>query len=208
MLSGNTEGRLLVVETLFARTARKLALTSRQRDLVIGSVLGDGYLMPTTAGCCFRVSHGLQQRQYVVWKFGIISDFVRTAPRECDGSYYFRTITHPEFSGLRQAFYGGALQKVLPVGLLYQELTAFGLAIWFMDDGACDRKQLRINTQCFSVDENNMLIEFLQAKFGIVARLNKDKDRYRLRIGEGSVGRFVNLVGQHLIPSMLYKLPP
>jgi recombination protein RecA len=197
---------LLVVETLFARTARKITLTSLQRDLVIGSMLGDGYLMPTTAGWCFRVSHGQQQRQYVEWKFGIMSEFVRTAPRECGGSYYFRTITHPEFSGLRKAFYAGTV-KVLPADVLYQELTAFGLAVWFMDDGACDRKQLRINTQCFSEDENNVLIEFLQAKFGIAARLNKDKDRFRLRIGEGSVERFINLVGQHVIPSMLYKLP-
>jgi recombination protein RecA len=205
---GNTEGRLLVVETLFARTARKTALTGLQRDLVIGSMLGDGYLMPTTAGWCFRVSHGHRQREYVEWKFGIMSDFVRTAPRVCGGSYYFRTITHPEFSGLRRAFYAGALRKVLPIEVLYQELTAFGLAVWFMDDGACDRKQLRINTQCFCEDENRVLVEFLQAKFGIAARLNKDKDRYRLRVGEGSVERFTNLVRQHVIPSMLYKLPP
>ena len=65
-----------------------------------------------------------------------------------------------------------------------------------------------INTPCFSEHENNVLIEFLQAKFGIAARLNKDKDRYRLRIGEGSAERFVNLVRQYVIPSMLYKLPP
>ncbi len=199
---------MLVVETLFARTARKTPLTSLQRDLVIGSMLGDGYLMPTTAGCCFRVSHGHRQHEYVDWKFGIMSDFVRTAPRECGGSYYFRTITHPEFSGLRGAFYSGGFKKVLPVDVIYQELTAFGLAVWFMDDGASDRKQLRINTQCFSADENNVLIEFLQAKFGIAARLNKDKDRYRLRIGEGGVERFINLVRQHVLPSMRYKLPP
>jgi recombination protein RecA len=199
---------LLVVETLFARTARKMALTGLQRDLVIGSMLGDGYLMPTTAGWCFRVSHGHRQHEYVNWKFGIMSDFVRSAPRKCGGSYYFRTITHPEFSGLRQAFYAGTFKKVLPVEVLYQELTAFGLAVWFMDDGACDRKQFRINTQCFSEDENNVLIEFLQAKFGVAARLNKDKDRYRLRVGEGSAQRFIDLVRQHLIPSMLYKLPP
>jgi recombination protein RecA len=164
--------------------------------------------MPTTAGCCFRVSHGHQQRQYVEWKFGIMSQFVRTAPRACGRSYYFRTITHPEFSPLRRAFYSSTFEKVLAVDVLYQELTAFGLAIWFMDDGACDRRQLRINTHCFSEAENGVLIEFLQAKFGIAAKLNKDKDRYRLRIGEGSVERFINLVRQHVIPSMLYKLPP
>jgi LAGLIDADG DNA endonuclease family len=196
------------VETLFARAARGIALTSLQRELVIGSMLGDGYLMPTTAGYCFRVSHGPQQRRYVDWKFGILSAFVRTAPRASGRSYYFRTITHPEFSGLRRAFYGSTFQKVLPVELLYRELSPFGLAVWFMDDGAGDRKQLRINTQCFSQAENLVLVEFLQAKFGIAATLNKDKDRYRVRIGEGGIERFVGLVRRYVIPSMLYKLPP
>ena len=206
--SGNTEGRLLVVETLFAREARTTPLTKRQRDLVIGGLLGDAYLMPTTAGCCFRVSHGQRQRAYVDWQFGLVATYVRTAPRQCGRSYYFRTISHPEFAGLREAFYDTHARKVVPIDLLSRELTAFGLAVWFMDDGALDRRQVRINTQGFSREENLLLVEFLQAKFGIRAQLNKDKDRQRLRIGEASVGRFVSLVGPHVIPSMLYKLPP
>jgi LAGLIDADG DNA endonuclease family len=198
---------LLVVETLFARNARTIPLTSLQRDLVIGSLLGDGYLMPTTAGWCFRVGHGMQQRSYVDWKFGIISDLVRTAPRASGRSYYFRTVTHPDFSGLRSAFYARGAVKVVPLQLMEQELTAFGLAVWFMDDGAADRNQLRLNTQSFSRDENLVLAEFLQAKFGIAAQLNKDKDRHRLRISANGMERFLELVTPHVIPSMLYKLP-
>ena len=204
---GNTEGRLLVVETLFARIARTMPLTGLQRDLVIGSMLGDGYLMPTTAGWCLRVSHGQHQRRYVDWKFGIMSDFVRTVPRECGRSYYFRTITHPEFTGLREAFYASSATKVVPIALMDQELTPLGLAVWYMDDGAIDRKQMRINTQCFSEEENLLLVAFLQAKFGITVRLNKDKDRFRLRIRGESVQRFVSLVRPHVIPDMRYKLP-
>jgi LAGLIDADG DNA endonuclease family len=206
-LVGNTEGRLLVVETLFARTARATPLTGLQRDLVIGSLLGDGYLMPTTAGCCLRVSHGHRQRTYADWKFGIISDYVRTPPRECGRSYYFLTVTHPAFAGLREAFYVQNETKVVPLDLLQQELTAFGLAIWFMDDGAADRRQVRLNAQSFSLDENLGLAEFLHAKFGIAAQLNKDKNRYRLRISAKSTARFVDLVAPHVIPSMQYKLP-
>jgi hypothetical protein len=76
-----------------------------------------------------------------------------------------------------------------------------------MDDGAADRNQLRLNTQSFSRDENLVLAEFLQAKFGIAAQLNKDKDHHRLRIGAKGMDRFLELVAPHVIPSMLYKLP-
>jgi recombination protein RecA len=194
------------VETLFARNARATPLTGLQRDLVIGSLLGDGYLMPTTAGCCFRVSHGQQQRQYMDWKFGIISDYVRTAPRTCGRSYYFRTVTHPDFAGLRQSFYSHAVKGV-PADLMGREMTAFGLAVWFMDDGTADRNQVRINTQSFSYEENLMLVEFLHAKFGLAVTINKDKDRHRLRLSAKDMDRFVDLVAPFVIPSMQYKLP-
>jgi len=91
--------------------------------------------------------------------------------------------------------------------LLNDQFSEFSLAIWLMDDGAVDGRQLRLNTQSFSLSENEALMSFLRAKFGIEARLNRDKDRYRLRISDASVQRFKDLVGPHLIPSMLYKLP-
>ena len=205
-LRGNTEGREFVVETHFARLARETALTSLQRELIVGSLLGDAYLMPTTSGFCFRVNHGIQQRDYVDWKFSMLNRLVRTPPRESGKCYYFRTVTHPEFSRYRECFYSDS-RKIVPIELLNQQFSEFSLAIWLMDDGAVDGKQLRLNTQSFSYSENEALMSILRAKFGIEARVNRDKDRHRLRINGASVRRFKDLVGPHVIPSMLYKLP-
>jgi hypothetical protein len=205
-LKGNTEGRKFVVETHFARCARETPLSSWQRELVIGSLLGDAYLMPTTSGCCFRVNHGLQQRECVDWKYILLATYVRTPPRESGNCYYFRTVTHPEFSAYRRLFYQNS-RKIIPVELLYEQFTGFSLAVWLMDDGAFDGKQLRLNTQSFSLEENEALGDLLRAKLGIEARLNRDKDRYRLRICSASLKRLKRLVEPHIIPSMLYKLP-
>ncbi len=203
---GNTEGRKFVVETHFAKYARTIPLTSNQKQLVIGSLLGDGTLMPTTAGYCFRVHHGIQQRQYVDWKFEELEQYVRTAPSISGSGYYFRTITHPEFSSLRELFYphGG---KIVPLSFLQAQLNEFGLAVWIMDDGASDGKQLRINTQSFSLQENEQLIAFLRAKFGLDLSLNIDKGRSRLRVKAATMEKFVSMVRPHFIPTMLYKLP-
>jgi LAGLIDADG DNA endonuclease family len=205
-LAGNTEGRKFVVETHFARIARETSLSSLQRELIVGSLLGDAYLMPTTSGFCFRVNHGMQQREYVDWKFKMLAELVRTPPRESGKCYYFRTVTHPEFSHYREYFYL-ADRKIVPLALLEEQFSELSLAVWLMDDGAVDRKQVRLNTQSFSFTENETLASLLRAKFGIEARLNRDKDRYRLRVNDASVQRLKDLVGPHLIPSMLYKLP-
>ena len=131
---------------------------------------------------------------------------MRTPPRESGKCYYFRTVTHPEFSRYREHFYSSD-RKIVPLALLDEQFSELSLAVWLMDDGAVDRKQVRLNTQSFSFAENEMLLSFLRAKFGIEARLNRDKDRYRLRVNDASVQRLKDLVGPHLIPSMLYKLP-
>jgi hypothetical protein len=195
------------VETFFARKTRPVPLSAVQREVVIGALLGDACLMPTTAGWCLRISHGLRQQPYVDWKFQKITGYVRSAPRQCGRSYSFRTTTHPEFVGLRQDFYGSGVVKRVPIRLMHRELTALGLAVWFMDDGAWDGRQVRINTQGFSREENLELIGFLQAKIGVVATLNRDKDRFRLRIAGATMIGFVDLVEPYVIPSMLYKLP-
>jgi hypothetical protein len=53
------------VDTYFARSGRTMPLSSLQLELVVGSLLGDGTLLPTTRGYCFRVHHGLVQQPLV-----------------------------------------------------------------------------------------------------------------------------------------------
>ena len=122
------------------------------------------------------------------WKYAELARYVRTAPRVSGNGYYFRTITHPELAKLRESFYIGN-KKIVPIKMLASTLTEFALAVWIMDDGAADGKQLRINTQSFSVEEAEDLASLIRAKFGVVMTVNMDKNRPRLRCNAASMGR-------------------
>lgn len=195
------------MNTHFAKNARTKLLTSEQLGLVIGSMLGDGYLVKTTRGYAFRVNHGISQKDYVDWKHEILADFVNSAPRQSGSTYYFRTISHPKFVEIRRYFYEDRL-KVIPRKLLEASLDPFMLAVWIMDDGSKDGRQLRINTQCFSQEEHVFMQNVLRAKLGIETTLNRDKQQLRLRVRAKSMEHLRNLVMPHIIPSMLYKLIP
>ena len=203
----NTEGRKLVVETLFARRARKQEVSKQQRDLIVGSLLGDAYLVKTTRGYAFRVNHGPVQKDYVDWKCKILRNLVNSPAKFAEKCYYFRTVSHPFFGRLREQFYDGK-KKVVPYELVESQMNPFSLAIWIMDDGSKDGRQLRINSQSFSKDENLFLRDVLWAKLGIRSTLNQDKGRYRLRISDQSMAQLRRLVIPYIIPSMLYKLLP
>jgi hypothetical protein len=172
---------------------------------MIGSLLGDATLLKTTSGFCFRVHHGLRQRNLVDWKHAELARLVRTAPRVSGNGYYFRTVSHPELADLRKSFYIGN-RKIVPLELLESHLTDFGFAVWIMDDGAADGKQLRINTQSFSLEQVEKLAGLIRAKFGIVMTINTDKNRPRLRCSAASMSQLVRLIEPHTLPDMLYKL--
>jgi hypothetical protein len=193
------------METHFGRAARSLKFNAFEWDVVIGSLLGDGTLLRTTAGYCFRDHHGLEQKLLVDWKYQSLRRFVRTPPNVSGSGYYFRTVTHPELTALRTEFYEG-LRKVVPLDLLQQALTPRALATWIMDDGAADGRQLRINTQSFSETECRGLVSLLERLFGLRFTINYDKGKPRLRCAAGSMERLRAVVGPHILPSLSYKI--
>ena len=196
-----------MVETLSIKLMRQEALTQKQLELIIGSLLGDAYLVKTTKGYAFRVNHGLRQIEYVDWKYNLLKNLVNSPPKSSGKCYYFRTVSHPVFSELRVKFYPNG-KRILPVKLVEENFTAFMLAVWVMDDGNKCGNQMRINSHCFSREEHQILQEFLSAKLGIISVLNKDKDKVRIRILNESMPKLIKQIKPYIIPSMLYKLPP
>jgi len=162
------------VDTFLAREAREIRFSKSHRQVVIGTLLGDGYLDRTTRGYALRIHHGIVQKEYVDYKYQLIKCFVNSAPKASGKAYYFRTVSHPELTDLRNNFYIKQ-KKILPKNLLEESFYALSFAIWIMDDGAADKNQLRINTQCFSLEEHIWLTNFLQAKLRIKSTINVDK---------------------------------
>jgi recombination protein RecA len=193
------------MDTHFARRARQRPLDPLQHEFVLGSLLGDGTLLRTTAGWCFRVHHGLAQQWYVEHKYRFLEAYVQSPPRRSGKACYFRTVTHPEFSIYRERFYRSN-QKIVPITLLRERLTGLSLAIWLMDDGCADGRGVRLNTQSFSYAENVALATLMRDVFDLEARVNRDKNGFRLRIAAGSRNRLIDLVEQHICPQMAYKL--
>lgn len=193
------------MDTKKARIARVKVLSKMQKEIVIGSLLGDAYLVQTTRGYAFREHHGIAQKEYVDWKYDKLKELTNSPPKETSTkSYYFRTVSHLYFSQLHNLFYSGTC-KIVPLNIS-NWLTPLSLSIWIMDDGSRDRNQMRINTQSFTKQENEFLISILKAKLGINATLNQDKDKYRLRVSAESMSNVRQLISPHLIPSMRYKL--
>lgn len=181
------------------------SLSKVQEQIVLGSILGDGYLRKKL-NAHLEITHSIKQKEYVDWKYLFLKDIVITSPKLYYGNegrvgYRFYTRSLPELTIFYNKFYRNG-KKIIPNGL---SLSPLSLAIWYMDDGSKSRNAGYLNCQQFDPVSQNNLLKILE-DFGIKAKIHKDKIYRRIYISSLSMPILKDLIKQFIVPSMRYKL--
>lgn len=196
---------------------KKLKLTKRQREIIVGKLLGDGHLETSNNGRTYRlkIEHSIKQKEYVDWFYNEFKNWILTKPKKkeqiVNGKLYLKYWVNTLASGSLR-FYGQQFyrdkKKVVPK-LIHRWLTPLCIAVWFMDDGSIKSKNHKariINTQGFEKKEVLRLINTLSDKFNIQCKLRKQKEGYQIMILAESADEFARIIKNHLCPSMKYKI--
>ena len=227
---GNTVGSLRKLKNLeeedfwrfwqakWRKFKRNLHLTKKQISVLVGSMLGDGTLRVgiDAVNANFKIEHGLQQKEYVFWKYKIFKKWVSTAPKISyryreDGerykkSWWFRTVRHPEITYFWKLFYLKK-RKIIPNNIR-EWLDPLVIAVWVMDDGNRAKKRINLSTYRFTRQEIKRLEKALKDKFRLKASLYRDRDKgYRLYFNVRNTEKLVKIISPYILPSMKYKLP-
>ena len=185
------------------------SLTKLERQIIVGSLLGDGYMriIPGRSNAFLEVNHSIRAKVYVDYKFKSLKRLCESSPKERSTNenriaYRFFTKQHKVLTDLYHQFYQHG-RKIIPAGLMLDPVT---LAVWYMDDGSKSRdRDVYLNTQQFSVNDQKRLLHCLRS-LGIQARLNRDKHYFRIRIMKTSINLFMKIIAPHVIDSMKYKI--
>ncbi len=185
------------------------SLTKLERQIIVGSLLGDGYMriIPGRSNAFLEVNHSIRAKVYVDYKFKSLKRLCESSPKERSTNenriaYRFFTKQHKVLTDLYHQFYQHG-RKIIPAGLIIDPVI---LAVWYMDDGSKSRdRDVYLNTQQFSVNDQKRLLHCLRS-LGIQARLNRDKHYFRIRIMKTSINLFMKIIAPHVIDSMKYKL--
>jgi len=202
---GNPVGSLEVPNVLQARKRMLLELSQRQKEILIGCILGDAYIsLPGK----IRIEQSTKQRDYVDWKYQELRSLCYPAqPREIihilptgkqHTSVFF--LLRQYFRSWRSIFYEGRI-KIFPRDL---PITPLSVAVWYMDDGCWTGKKALICAESFDgIYRENMQKAFID-QYGIETVVGKNG---RLVIRKKFHDQFFSLIAPHIIPSMKYKLP-
>lgn len=193
---------------------RAVPFTQRQKEIALGSLLGDAHLRPSGKSFSLSFTHGEKQKDYLKWKLSEFDNFVTTKEfykneTQFHGNaptYSFSTITHPYLLELHSLCYPDGIKRVSWEWL--DLLSPLSLAVWYLDDGSINQKYgtIVLCTNCFSEDENNIFIDYFQSRYGIdVKKEARRNGQFVLRINASQAKQFLNLFSHHIPDCMSYK---
>lgn len=128
-------------------------------------------------------------------------------------SFWFKTFSHHSFTEIFNLFYvneNGKNIKKIQKGLVKDKLTSLALAYWIMGDGSLqnDRKTMILHTQSFTYDENLVLSNELNEKFGFYSEVILHKKIYWvIKFPSSEALLLYSLIKDFIHSSMKYKLP-
>lgn len=188
-------------------------LTDVQREVLTGSLLGDGYMSGTGAvSARYSESHSDAQRGYSDWKGGIFGPYVSsTTPTEKRvGDKVFRGtrlngVTCTVMREFYDLFYPAPDRRRLFPADLHTRMTPLVLAVWYMDDGSlANRFHPRI---AFGLDEISLLRALLALRgIGLRPTLHRGNRAWDI-LFPGQSDKFFDLIRPHVPMCMSYKVP-
>jgi len=201
--------------------------SSQQEQIFLGTMFGDSSLRrPRSNGhnIVFRGVHREADREYLFWKYEILKSSgifkrppwtrlgYRNGVAHLQWRFYSRAL--PIFTTYRKVFYPEG-KKIVPREIL-KKLEPLGLAVWYMDDGGFwpgsssrpNSRWVTLNTQSFTHDENTMIKNWLDEKFGFHFRVVKTDGGtgWKLRLpGKTETERWLDLLRPFMVPCMKRK---
>lgn len=182
-------------------------LSKTERDVVIGSILGDGYISVKS----LSLNHSHKQLEYLKHKGNLINNIwngnLYKRVQKDYVSYRIRTEYIDEIQDLQKVFYKDNV-KVIPHNI-EEYLSPLAIAIWYLDDGGKRGKSCgRIATCSFTFEEVELLSKALNNVFNINTRVSKETKYYTIYIPskDNSFKIFCDKIRPFVPSSMKYKL--
>lgn len=197
------------------------ALNDKQKQMIVGSLLGDASMSFVRKRALLRFSHSVEQERWFEQKTSALKGFQWTGKNYHQSTGEFanghgvaiNSRASLGLNGLYDAFYpNNDGTKVVPRELVEESFSALFLATWYMDDGSYSRVSencytFYLWTNGFSKSDVQWLVDLLTSH-GIKASRYTIRGKYSI-IGISAEGsrKLTEMIGPYVPPSMRYKLP-
>lgn len=208
----------------------KFPVSNEVVQIAIGGLLGDSHIRKkkwtdvdgnTRQGNSqIIIAHGDKQLEYLRWKMEKFGDLWNGEVRQREGKWGTTYAAETKCSNAFNPFHEliGTPKKV--TRKLLNLLDPLGLAIWYQDDGtlmieyhkrldgtyAIKRRRIALCTECFSLEEHYIMQQYFKVVWDIDVAIFKIAGKHRLSMNYENSKRFVEIIKEHVHPSLSYKI--
>jgi len=196
-----------------------IKITPKQGGVVIGSILGDGYVQKTgSKNARLRYEHSSKQKLYLVWKVSVLGTlfngkpvFVERVHPKTNKTYKYvrhQSNSTPYLGKLRKIFYPEG-RKIIPSNLQDLLKHPISLAVWFFDDGyLCKKHQgSYLYLGKVSSEEATVAQIAIHHNFDIDSKVySKGVKGYALYFNSANTKKLVGLIKEFASSDMIYKV--
>lgn len=204
------------------KQSRLNPLTEQQKQLVLGTLLGDGWMsFRRKFGPTFHCCHGMKQVDYVIHQAQIMQNYINTPPyvslsrgfNKTKENCRFNTVTTPALEFIRTMCYEKIEEKYIKT--VKQEwldqLTWEGISYWYFDDGSIAKtgRAMMFATNGFPKEQVDLLANWLNQK-GVICHTTPTLDRgkmyYTIRVLHDGWAVLIDNIKQYALSCLEYKL--
>ena len=199
----------------------KYVLTELQKDLIVGSILGDGcvYTRKGDKNSQISISHASNQKEYLKFKFNILKNL-------CNMKGIVEKRVKIEYGSYNKQTLYWFYSKSLPQLNKYSKMTIFdtidhlnknSFVIWLMDDGYGDRnKYYSIGMRKHGIEGVEYAIKKIKKEFNIESKVhwgNANKTILTgIRFPRSETAKIKELImtcdfAEEILRTMEYKIP-
>lgn len=184
-----------------------MEMHSDQKQIVLGTLLGNGYICQGSKNSYLCVRHSVKHLPWLQWKAAELMQYGAATPWYISGTTCtWRSVSHPIFTDLRKFCYPNGQKQVCMDWL--DQLRAIGIAVWYGDSGTLMGRKMKnacLRTQSFGL-EGNQIIEKYFNEVNIPCNLNKSRNSYVVVFTVQGTEKLFRLIATHLPESRYSKL--
>jgi len=190
---------------------KEITLSSFSKEVLIGTLLGDGYLSINKSKTSARghIAHSTKQREYFMYKYNILKDIISDTS---ENSLYHKK-TSKTYYELRMSFISSPIlleiynKLYTPKKVITKEylelFSRISLAFMYMDDGYKTKSSYMLSTNGFNTNSLIVFKDYLKDKFDLEFSILK---RNIIYLKKKDVFKFESLIKEFFIKEMFYKL--
>lgn len=161
---------------------KNTVLNATQKDLILGSILGDGHIDKREGQSIFIVSHAENQKDYLYWKYEILKNlcnkeplyipprvmYIKGNPHDCQATY--RVCTRI-YDALDEYKFINRIDVI-------NQLNEFSFSIHILDDSHRSPSSWELCVANFTEYEKDYFLNYIKEKFGVVESVCSYDNRY------------------------------